>query len=385
MRQVLDMIFESIKKFILTAGLCIIFLVVGGCDQFGKIPHGAHLTKIKDSSNYDPVREEFLNLNRDVLNEMGKGHSFWDDPLKRLKHNYFFNKNETVPKVKLPEYTLGIPKDFGNSRDTIKFIWLGHSSLLVSIDDKILLIDPIFSRYAAPVPFLIKRFQMPVIPIEDLPDIDHILISHDHYDHLDMETIAYFRNKNISFITPLGVGSHLRRWGIDEKKIFELDWGESIELKGLKFNCTPAQHFSGRMASIRALKTLWASWVVKSETKSFYFSGDSGYGQHYKNIGRTHGPFNLVFMDSGQYNERWRAVHNMPEEVIQGFSDLQGEHLIPVHWAMFSLSLHNWYDPGLEISKRAEIQNISVLTPKIGEPVDLNRIISFEKWWENIK
>ena len=150
------------------------------------------------------------------------------------------------------------------------------------------------------------------------------------------------------------------------------------------FVCTPAQHFSGRMGPINDNKSLWASWAVKSGNQSFYFSGDSGYDIHYKNIGDKLGPFDIVFMDSAQYNERWRAVHNMPDEVIQGFQDLRGKHLVPVGWGMFTLSLHSWYDPIIESTSRAEKLNLSIFTPRLGQVVRLDQENNFEKWWKKI-
>lgn len=167
-----------------------------------------------------------------------------------------------------------------DSASTIKFIWLGHSSILLSIDAKTVLIDPVFADSAAPVSFIVKRFQPPVITIDDLPRTDYILISHDHYDHIDMKAIKHFSNTNTTFILPLGVSSHLRSWGVNQSKMIELDWWDEVNLGGLSFVATPAKHFSGRLGLVSTMKTLWASWVIKSPKNKVYYSGDSGYGTH---------------------------------------------------------------------------------------------------------
>lgn len=370
---------NSFCRFVFSAFLLVI---MGGCDQVGENPKDVHLKIVQSSPNYNMARKKFVNRRADIMENMGDDISFWDDPIGRLRNNFFINSNETSPSQLIPEDRSGVPADFADSAGTVKFIWLGHSTFLLSINNKIVLVDPIFSAAASPVSFLVKRFQPPVINIDELPELDYVLISHDHYDHLDMETIIKLKDDDVTFVAPLGVGSHMRKWGVDNNKLIELDWWDEIDFDGVTFICTPAQHFSGRMALFSTMQTLWASWIVKGGGKSVYYSGDSGYDVHYKDIGERYGAFDIVFMDSGQYNERWAAVHNMPDEVIQGFIDLEGRHLVPVHWGMFTLSLHNWYDPPSEITKRAEKQGISVMTPLMGQTVILDSPGVFERWWE---
>ena len=370
---------NSFCRFVFSAFLLVI---MGGCDQVGENPKDVHLKIVQSSPNYDMARKKFVNRRADIMENMGDDTSFWDDPIGRLRNNFFINSNETSPSQLIPEDRSGVPADFADSAGTVKFIWLGHSTFLLSINNKIVLVDPIFSAAASPVSFLVKRFQPPVINIDELPELDYVLISHDHYDHLDMETIIKLKDDDVTFVAPLGVGSHMRKWGVDNNKLIELDWWDEIDFNGVTFICTPAQHFSGRMALFSTMQTLWASWIVKGGGKSVYYSGDSGYDVHYKDIGERYSAFDIVFMDSGQYNERWAAVHNMPDEVIQGFIDLEGRHLVPVHWGMFTLSLHNWYDPPSEITKRAEKQGISVMTPLMGQTVILDNPGVFERWWE---
>ena len=355
-----------------------------GCEQFGSVPKGFRLELISQSKNYDQELSQFVNRRPTILDTMGEGHGFWTNPLKRLTNNFFFNRNQTEPLMALPEDRGLVGSDFLDSKNTIKFIWLGHSTILVSMDNKIILIDPVFSQSASPLEGFLNRYQPPALSLDQLPKIDYILISHDHYDHLDMKTIKKFKDKDVKFISPLGVASHLESWGVKASQIVERDWWGDVNIDGLSFICAPAQHFSGRMGPINKMKTLWASWIVRGKNNSFYFSGDSGYDTHYKKIGQKFGPFDLVFMDSGQYNIRWKAVHNMPNEVIQGFLDLKGRHLVPVHWSMFTLSLHNWYDPIVESSKRAKTLGLSIMTPRLGQVVRLDSKNYFEKWWEDL-
>ena len=359
-------------------------LFFASCTQFGENPSGDHLEEMKNSPNYDVEINRFKNRIENMWEQMGERDSFWDNPRKRISNNYFFNSAETVPENKLPEVKPPNIKDFIKSTESIKFIWFGHSTLLVNIKNTIILIDPVFSKAASPVSFLVKRFQPPVLELKDLPRIDYVLISHDHYDHLDMETVIFFKEKDVKFIAPLGVTSHLKSWDIDRSKLFEADWWGTLEFEGITFICTPAQHFSGRLATFSGFKTLWASWIVKTESNSFYFSGDSGYDIHYKEIGDKYGPFELVFMDSGQYNERWREVHNMPDEAAQAVLDLKGKAMVPIHWGMFNLAIHDWYEPVEESEKYAEKFGIKLMTPKLGQLVSLERKNVFEKWWKDL-
>ncbi len=369
------------KSFLII--LSILFFLTS-CSQFGENPSGEHLEKIKQSPNYDKEKERFMNRIENIFDKMREKDSFWDNTKKRISNNYFFNSAVTVPKTKLPEVNPPNIKEFLKDTEDIKFIWFGHSSLLVNINNTIILIDPVFSKAASPVSFLVERFQPPVLKLRDLPQIDYVLISHDHYDHLDMDTMLFFKKKDVKFIAPLGVTSHLKRWGIHESKLFEKDWWGKLEFEGITFICTPAQHFSGRLGTIKVSKTLWASWIVKTESNSFYFNGDSGYDIHYKRIGDKYGPFDLAFIDSGQYNERWREVHNMPEEAVRAVLDLNGKAMVPIHWGMFNLSLHDWFEPVEEIEKYTEKYGIKLMTPKLGQLVSTESQNVFEKWWKDL-
>ncbi len=213
-----------------------------------------------------------------------------------------------------------------------------------------------------------------------MPPIDYVLISHDHYDHLDRESVIFFKDKKAAFITALGVGSHMVGWGIDRKRITELDWWQKCVVPGLEFIAAPAQHFSGRGA-LRSNSTLWASWVLRNDKHNVYFSGDSGFDTHFKDIGDKYGPFDLAFVESGQYNEKWAEVHLLPEFFHQTYLDLRAKRYFPVHWGMFELSLHTWYDPAVRLSVLAKETGMNLVTPKLGEMVTLNDRYINNPWW----
>lgn len=363
------------KHFSILFSLCI-FLSLIQCKAFGQDPEGAHLERIKESSHFDKDREQFVNRKVDVLDKMREGQNFFTLMIK-----FFFGGDDhRRPELKLPEVKPDFA-EFLKHDESIKFIWFGHSSFLVNIEGKILLFDPVFSESAAPFSFMVKRFQDAVVRLEELPEIDYIIISHDHYDHLDLETIEFFKNKSVKFITALGVTSHLKKWGISEDRLKELDWWESFAIGNLKIVCTPAQHFSGRLGA-GGNKTLWASYVVIGEKERFYFSGDSGYDVHFKNIGDKYGPFDLTFIENGQYNQMWEAVHVLPEQTAQAHLDLKGKRLVPVHWAMFDLSLHSWYEPAELLETQSKLKNIDLLTPKFGQLVKVREPNLMERWWK---
>ena len=359
------------------------YLQLTGCEQFGARPEGDSYLRVSQSENYDANIDQFVNLDPDVLDEMSENMSFWSDPVAFLKSgfSFFTNKNQTRPDQPLPEVRL-LPNDFGDSVGTIKFTWLGHATILMSIEEMTILVDPTFSPSAAPVNWAVKRFQPPAIDLESLPPIDAIIISHDHYDHLDMDTIKHFIATDTKFFVPLGVGAHLNRWGIPDSRITELDWWDSIAMRGLEFICMPAQHFSGRIGLFHNQTSLWASWMVKSSDLSVYFSGDSGYSDHYQMIGERYGPFDLVFMDAGQYNTRWRQVHNLPDEAVQAFQDLRGKAMVPTGWGMYTLALHDWFEPAVLVDRMGAERGLDVIIPRLGDIVDMAARRPLDRWWE---
>lgn len=271
---------------------------------------------------------------------------------------------------------------------TIQIIWFGHSTFLLKIEGKIILLDPVFGQYAAPHSMLgRKRFnsQMP-IDIEDLPEIDMVMISHDHYDHLDYESIVKLKDKTNKFFVPLGVGSHLKAWEVDENKIIEMDWWEEQQMAGITVALAPSRHTSGRGLSDQDA-TLWGSWIFKGKNQRLFYSGDGGYGSHFKEIGNKYGPFDVALMECGQYNVLWKDMHMMPEETAQAGLDVQAQVIIPAHWGAFALGMHSWTDPAERVTKEAEKLGLPIATPRLGESVSIGQgfPIPTTHWWNEVK
>lgn len=333
----------------------------------GKNPSGNELKKVKASSNYK--NESFKNLM----------------PTKMMDNNSmlpvlwkFINKpKDTVPPKPLPS----IKTDLKNlPGDAPVIIWFGHSSYLIKISGKHLLVDPVFSGHASPFSFSGKSFPgTDVYTVEDLPDIDILIITHDHYDHLDYETILKLKTKTAAICTSLGVAAHLDYWGINIKTI-EFDWWDSHEFyKEIQLTAVPARHFSGR--TLVRNKTLWSSFVLGTKQYSLFIGADSGYGDHFKMINEKFGSFDIAILECGQYNVAWHDIHMLPEETAQASIDLHAKMLMPVHWGKFSISLHPWDEPVKRVCKKADELKVKLTTPMIGEPVIIGNSYPAKKWW----
>ena len=346
----------------------------GGCAQYGSLPEGPRLEKIVHSSHYDASLERFRN--REIIPNNGLSD---DATYVGVLKQWLFTRNVRRPERALPQMTPDF-RAFSQDQGQLRYIWFGHSTFLVRIGGTTVLLDPVFSDYAAPVNAFVKRFQPPVAPLSALPEVDLIVISHDHYDHLDMPTIRHFRDKKARFFVPLGVGAHLEGWGIARERITELQWWESGKHGALELTCTPSKHFSGRGLLDRN-KTLWASWVIASGGQRLYFSGDSGYDSHFKEIGAKLGPFDVVFLENGQYNRMWQHVHMLPEQGAQAFADLGGGVHVPMHWGMFDLSPHNWFDPIEQAVHWAGTRGHRLDTPQMGQVVTVGEAPRFSQWW----
>ncbi|MBT2662033.1 MBL fold metallo-hydrolase [Bacillus sp. ISL-45] len=271
---------------------------------------------------------------------------------------------ERRPEAPLPmaSYARGPKRDAAAS-----VTWFGHSAFLLEIEGKTLLFDPMFGKAPTPFPVRNQRYSRELpFKIEELPVVDAVVLSHDHYDHLDYGSIMKLKDKVKNFIAPLGVGAHLQRWGIAPETIQEHDWWDEVTFEGLQLACTPARHFSGRSLNDRDA-TLWSSWAIIGQETKIFFSGDGGYGPHFKEIGEKYGPFDLTLMECGQYDARWAAIHMLPEETVQAHQDVKGKLLVPVHWGAFTLSLHAWHDPVERAVRKAEEAGVDIATPKIGE------------------
>lgn len=302
-----------------------------------------------------------------------------------LAYKFFTTK---VPNAR-PKKDLNVKTvdsaDVANYNKESRLFWYGHSSFLLQIEGKNILLDPMLGKVAAPHPLMsANRFNTKFpIALEQLNKIDAVLFSHDHYDHLDYETILKIKDKAKRFYVPLGVGVHLEAWGVAKDKITELDWWQNTKLDNLTFVCTPAQHFSGRKLN-NSQSTLWSSWVIQSKQDNIYFSGDSGYSPHFKEIGDKYGPFDIALMECGQYNQMWADIHMMPEETAQAGLDVQAKKIVPIHWAGFKLALHSWTDPIVRVKARAKELNLDVITPEIGDEIIVKDTTNnTTNWWEN--
>ncbi len=293
---------------------------------------------------------------------------------------YFFSGNEKIPRTRLPVQQVDLIPFNNPGSNQLNVTWLGHSSLMINIDGYRILMDPVFEKRISLLGPTRFNGEVP-LDIGDLPGIDLVLISHDHYDHLNRFSITAIHERVKTFLVPLGVGARLEAWGVPREKIVELDWWEEHRVEqSLMVAATPAQHFSGRGVTDRN-KTLWASWVVKTPGHSIYFSGDSGYFNGFKVIGDTYGPFDMTFMECGAYNPAWHAVHMYPEETVQAHLNLRGNILHPIHWGTFNLSVHAWYDPMERLSAAAKAAHVKTATPIAGQTTVFNQFIPSEKWW----
>ncbi|GBG11625.1 membrane protein [Paenibacillus agaridevorans] len=287
------------------------------------------------------------------------------------------------PREALPYVALG-EEDLRLSRQP-RVIWFGHSAALLQMDGLTILFDPMFGKAPSPFPIVGgKRYggKLPM-QLEALPRIDYVFISHDHYDHLDYPSIKRLEAKVGHFFVPLGVGAHLQRWGVSRNRITEMDWWEEREVGSLKLACAPARHFSGRGTTTRD-STLWCSWALRGREGNIFFCGDSGYGPHFQEIGERLGPFDLTLMECGQYDEKWAAIHMLPEQTVQAHLDVRGGLLLPIHWGGFTLAMHSWDDPAIRVTKEAERRGVTITTPMIGESIPLRTEGGYpnRKWWE---
>ena len=303
--------------------------------------------------------------------------------IPKLLYKHFYERNERIPKVHLPI----IPFDknaFLASSSKSKFIWYGHSALKMRVQNKTILIDPMFGSNASPIaPFATKRFSANTINIiDDFEEIDAVFLSHDHYDHIDVASLEKLIPKTKQFFVALGIARHLIKWGVDANKIIEFDWWQEHYFDDIKITYTPTRHFSGRGLTDKA-KSLWGGWVFNTPTESIYFTGDGGYGQHFKEIGNRLGPFDIGFVECGQYNENWHQIHMYPEESVQAAIDAKIATTVPVHWAGFALALHKWKEPIERFTHEANQKNINFNTPKIGEIFEVISFASKNSWWEN--
>ncbi|MDP4207709.1 MAG: MBL fold metallo-hydrolase [Bacteroidota bacterium] len=342
--------------------------------KFGTVPSGERLLRIQKSPNFKNGNFQ----NRSLTPTLAEGYSMMGELYKQI-----FEKTprrypvDAIPSVKTN--LLNLPPD----SDVL--VWFGHLSYFMQVSGKKFLVDPVFSGNASPIPGTVRSFKgTDIYKAADMPQIDYLLITHDHYDHLDYETIIALKDRVKTVICGLGVGAHFEYWGFNPAKIIEKDWNEDVILEdGLKIHTVPGRHFSGR--GFTRNKTLWLSYILQTPNFKIFLGGDGGYDTHFAEIGNKFGPVDLAILENGQYNAAWHYIHMLPNEVLKAAKDLKAKRLFPVHSSKFALARHSWDEPLKEIARLNKSTRIPLVTPMIGQMVKLNKNDQvFTEWWKDV-
>lgn len=355
---------------LLVAGLLFAFL---NSPKFGSLPTGRRLEFIQTSFNYK---------NGQFQNQSPTPNLAEDVTMFSVLRKFFFGKSKrnkpqgVLPSIKTDLLVL-------DPKENI-LAWFGHSSYFIQLDGKKILVDPVFSGAASPIPSTTRSFSgSDIYTAADMPEIDFLFLSHDHWDHLDYQTILELKPKVKKIITGLGTGEHLERWGFEPQMIIEKNWYDTVDLgSGFNVSFTPARHFSGR--GLKRNAALWTSFVLQTPTKRLFLGGDSGFDKHFEEIGEKFGPFDLAILECGQYNTAWRYIHLLPEDMVPAAVALKAKAVLPVHWAKFSLAIHDWDEPIIKATANFTAAGIPVWTPLIGEKVQLDGPQEFRNWWQGV-
>ncbi len=354
--------------------LCVAIFTLLQQPKFGKLPTGERLANIKKSPNYKNGSFQNQSFTPDLTEGVSYHSVITEYLFRQSKHVLPIDK---IPAMKTDLLNLDINQDV--------LIWFGHSSYFIQIDKKRILVDPVFCGFASPFSFSTKAFAgTDIYTADDIPSIDYLFISHDHWDHLDYETLQKLKPKINKVICGLGTGEHLQYWGYNKDKIIEKDWNEQVILDThFVVNTVPARHFSGRLFTRN--QSLWTSFVLQTPTMKIFIGGDSGYDKHFETIGNTFGSFDLAILENGQYDKSWKYIHLMPNEVLKAAKDLKAKRLFAVHNSKFALANHAWSEPMSNIAKQCLENNMSLITPLIGERVNLKDTTQkFTAWWNKV-
>jgi len=361
------MIFTITGLIVLLAAAVWIFMQQ---PMFGKLPEGSRLERIRQSPHYKNGQFQNQSPTQMLVSDKSKVRALWDFMFIRVK--------DLRPPQKLPAVKTDL-KNLDRNEDLV--VWMGHSSLYLQINGKRILTDPVLVS-ASPVAFVNKAYPgTGIYRPDDMPDIDYLLITHDHWDHLDYKTMLNLKGRTGKVICPLGVGAHLEYWGFDPAIITELDWNEDVQLEGgIHLTALPARHFSGR--GISSNHSLWAGYMLQSTLGNIYLSGDTGYDSHFRKIKEQFGTIDLAIMENGQYNEDWKYIHLIPEDLVKAVEELKPAKLMTVHNSKYALARHPWYEPLDKIYEASALHQFPLITPRIGEPVRLkDSTQTFSKWW----
>lgn len=371
MRTIFKWVARIIGLFILAILAFALVLIVSGWSAFGKAPEGDRLARMEKSSHFSDgifhnVRGQWVNY--DAIYENG----LFGDPVPEQ------NPSAPIPTAHPAQATLTTLPASG-----LRVTWFGHSSSLVELDGVRVLTDPIWSERASPVQWMgPQRWFQPLIPIADLPPIDAVVVSHDHYDHLDMATIKALAaaSSKTRFIVPLGVGAHLEYWGVAPSRITEVEWWDEVPVGTIKIVSTPARHATGRLAP-SSNKVFWSGYAMIGPKHRAWYSGDTGYLPEFAEIGKRFAPFDVTLIESGQYNPAWPDNHVGPEDAVRTNKLVGGKVLLPVHWALFSLAPHGWTEPVERVLAAAKCQRVTLALPRPGQSVDFGEPLPTTKWW----
>lgn len=373
--------FFKILKRTVVAVLCLFAMIIFIIfiymkkPQFGALPEGERLELVKKSDHYKDGK--FRNLEeRPTITE---GYSFLGEIWRSMMKEY----PDTEPSKRLPSIKTDL-KAINPDKDVI--VWFGHSSFFLQLNEVKILVDPVFSGKASPLPWGVEAYKgSDIYTVDDMPEIDYMLLSHDHYDHLDYETVKALQSKVKYVICGLGAGAHYERWGYTRQQIIEKDWGDKLEVKpGFVIYAESTHHDGGR--GFKSSQALWLSFFIQSPAMNIYYSGDGGYSERFKKIAEKYPTIDWAIMECGQYNKAWQSVHELPEEVALAATELKARNMLPVHHSKFTLARHPWYEPLERISELSRSKPYRLATPMIGEMIILNdEKQSFQQWWKNIK
>lgn len=362
------------RRFLFAVGFSLLSVsaaVAGdGWSAFGHRPNGEEQRAFSGSPQWDGG--EFVNPQKVYSKILGSFTTFLHASV------------DVEPKLALPVETgdgsrFRVPPATG-----LRVTWFGHSSMLLEIDGQRVLLDPVWGERVSPFTWAgPKRWFAPPVALEHLPPLDVVVLSHDHYDHLDLPTILALQATGARFVVPLGVGSHLRHWGLPADRVTELDWWEETAVGALRLTCTPARHASGRL-NPQSNQTLWAGWAFRGPDHAVWYSGDTGLFPAMRDIGERLGPFDLTLIESGAYNQAWPDWHLGPEQTVRAHQMVRGELLIPVHWGLFNLATHAWTEPAERVTAAAAAAGVEVRIPRPGQSVEPEALLPFERWWPDV-
>jgi L-ascorbate metabolism protein UlaG (beta-lactamase superfamily) len=346
-------------------------LLVTRLPPFGGALTGARLERAQRSPHHE----------RGAFHNLEPTHKLTPGTFTQMLRHQFFGDEVRVPPRPLAVIARSAA-DYATPPATgLRATWFGHASVLLELAGRRVLTDPVWSERCSPFGFVgPRRFAPLPIALAALPEIDVVVISHDHYDHLDMATIQALSRRGARFVVPLGIGAHLQRWGVPGDRISELDWYEHVSRDGVRITATPARHYSGR-GVLDGDATLWASWVIASDRQRVFFSGDTGYSREFARIGARFGPFDLTLIKIGASDPTWQQIHMSPEEAVRTHRDVRGALLLPIHWGTFNLGNHAWNDPPERMLAAARAAGVDVVVPRPGQWVEPAAPPALETWW----